>query len=149
MPTPTAAPSFRRVSVGLIVLFALFSVGLYISIWFFVRRKEFASLSQKAKNATLVFGSLLAIHIFYVLGVFGYLGNPDNELLDALVIIWYAMIGVMIYSAFIARAALAEFSASRGMSFAGSIVWTVLLNALYLQSQINHMLDARVLNVAP
>jgi hypothetical protein len=62
---------------------------------------------------------------------------------------WYLTWGMIIYLSVLVRSALAELSASRGSSFAGSLVWTVILNALYLQSQVNRMIDARILGEQP
>jgi predicted permease len=147
-----AAPAlrFKKVSVGLMAVFAVITLGLYLSVWFFVRRGRFAELSPKAKNAGFLFGGLLGVHIFYALGIFGYLGSPDGELYSVVQVLGWMLMGVMIYSAVIARSALADFAASRGRGpdFAGSAAWAAVLNALYLQSQINRMVDARVLNAA-
>jgi len=130
------------------VVCAIITLGLYLSMWFFVRRKQLAELSPKVKSS--VFGGLLGIHIFYLLGSFAYWGSPDAELFSAVEMFGYVLMGAMIYSAIIVRAALAELAASRirDSKFAGSIVWAVIFNALYLQSQINRMLDARLLGEA-
>jgi hypothetical protein len=131
------------------VVFALITMGLYLSAWFFARRGPFADLSPKAKNARQLFAGLLGVHIFYLLAWLGYLGSPDAELLSAIELLWWGFMGVMFYSAFVARSALAEFSAARGAKFAGSTLWALFLNAFYLQSQINGMIDARLLAVSP
>jgi hypothetical protein len=80
----------------------------------------------------------------------GYLGNPDGEVLNAVSMFAYVFWAALIYSSFIARAALAELAGAhgRGSEFAGSILWAVIFNALYLQSQINRMIDARLLGKA-
>jgi len=156
---PISAPRFKRASVGLMVLFATFTFGLYLSVWFYARRKEFAQLSPKAKSAPYLFSVLLGVNIIYLLGIISFfrsidasqflLGNMNSNLLIAVQLLGYAFMGVMVYSAIIARAALMEY-ASRVQSpkFADSIVWTVFLNAIYLQSSINGMLDTRVLDEA-
>ena len=145
---PVSELRFKRVSVVAMVVLTIITTGLYFSIWFYVRRRQFAELSTK-KNLRSLFGGLLGVHIFYLLGCFAYWGSPDADLLTATSLFGYVFMGVMIYSAIIARAALAETAASRGSKFAGSIVWTVFFNALYLQSQINRMLDARILGEQP
>ena len=148
---PANAPRFRVVSVGLMVVFTLITIGLYLSFWFFLRRKEFAEISPKAGKASGIFVGLLGVHIFYLLAFLGFLGSPDQELLDIVAMLSYALWGAIIYAAFIVRAALAELAElhGRGMEFAGSILWTLVFNAFYLQSQINRMVDARLLNRAP
>ena len=147
---PADVPQFRVVSVGLMVVITLITQGLYLSFWFFLRRKEFADLSPKASKASSIFVGLLGVHVFYLLGILGYLGNPGQELLDILASLSFALWGAMIYAAVIARGALAEFASVRGRGeFAGSILWAVIFNAFYLQSQINRMVDARLLNRAP
>jgi len=144
------APRFKVVSVGLMLVFAVITLGLYLSAWFFVRRKAFVEISPKAAKASGIFGGLIGIHIFYLLGYLGYLGNPDAEMLNIASMLSYVLWGAMIYSAVIARSALAELAESRGRGseFAGSILWTVIFNAFYLQSQINRMIDARLLGRA-
>jgi len=142
-----SAPRFKRVSIGLMLFFAIITLGLYLSIWFFVRREQFIELMPK-KNTRYLFGCLLGLHIFYVLGYLSYLVTPDADLLSSVELFGYMFIVMMIYMAYITRAALAEFAASRGSKFADSIVLAILLNALYLQSQINRMLDARLLGEA-
>jgi hypothetical protein len=90
-----ATPCFKRVSVGMMVVFALITTGLYLSAWFFVRRGQFAGLSPKAKNARHLFGGLLGVHIFYLLAWLGYLGSPDAELFSAIEFLWWGFMGVM------------------------------------------------------
>ena len=145
------APKFRIVSIGLMVVLAIVTIGIYIGAWFFARRKAFSELSPKVAKVSGIFGGLLGIQIFYALGYLGYIGTPDPDLLNALSIFTYVFWGVMIYASVIVRAALAEHAEShgRGGEFAGSILWAVVFNALYLKLQINRMIDARLLNKAP
>jgi hypothetical protein len=148
-----ASPSalrFKRISTGMTVLLAIVTMGLYLSIWFFIRRGQLMGLSPKLKDkGRYLFGVTLGLHVFYLLGVLGYLGTPDPELLGALQMFWYLTWGLIIYLSMLVRSALAELAASRGSSFAGSLLWTIIFNALYLQSQINRMIDARILGAQP
>ncbi|MCL2684628.1 MAG: zinc ribbon domain-containing protein [Synergistaceae bacterium] len=146
----SGAPRFKTVSMGLMVIFAPITMGLYISFWFFLRRKTFAGMSPKAGKAGAIFAALLVIHILYVLGFLGFLSSLDEELLRSINVLFYLLWGLMIYSSVIARAALADLADSRGRSgeFAGSILWAVIFNAFYLQWQINRMIDARLLDRA-
>ena len=143
---PLSATRFKRVSIGLMVIYAIITLGVYLSAWFYVRRKQLAELSPKIKNARYLFGSILCLHIIYALGFLGYLGDPDGELLSALQMLWYLIWAGLICSSFVVRAALAELSEKNGSDFANSVIWAVLFNSLYLQSCINGMLDARILD---
>lgn len=144
------APRFKVVSVGLMVVLALITLGVYISAWFFVRRKAFSELSPKVAKVSSIFGGILGIQIFYILGLFGYLGNPDGELLNTISLLSYVLWGAVIYASITVRAALADFAEARGRGgeFAGSVLWAVVFNSFYLQLQINRMIDARLLNRA-
>ena len=147
---PVLLPRFKRVSVGLMLLFALITLGIYISAWFFSRRKKFAELSPKAKNAGPVFGVLLCVNVIYVLAYLGFIGDQGGGLGGIAEVLMYVYLGVLIYSSYITHAAIADFAATqaRGVNFAGSLVLAILFNALYIQSKINKMLDARVIDAA-
>ena len=152
---PGSAPvpeiRFKRISISLMVVLAIVTMGLYCSIWFYVRRGQFMELSPKLKdkNKQYLFGGLLGVHIFYLLGTMSYLGTFDPDLLYGLQLCWYITLGTIIYISVYARSALAELSMSRGSRFADSTLWAVVLNAIYLQSQINRMIDARILGEQP
>jgi len=151
-----SAPKFKRVSIGLMAVLIFVTFGLYVSAWYFVRRRKFSELSPKGKKAGAIFGALLAVHIIYLLVVLGRFGGDNPaETADVLSIMWYCFMGMAAYAAIFARSCLAELaknaqgSAPQSFSdsgYADSIIWTVILNCLCLQSQINRMIDARVLN---
>jgi hypothetical protein len=144
-----AAPKFKVISVGLMIGLLIVTLGFYGSVWFFLRRRKFSALSPKASKAGMIFGVLLGVHIVYLILMLAYFGDPTGETTGAFSIVSYVLMGMIIYSAVTVKSALVEFAAGsrqRGdANFAGSVVWTVVFNCLYLQSQINRMIDARVL----
>jgi hypothetical protein len=146
---PEASPKFKVISVGLMIVLLIVTLGLYSSIWFFLRRHKFKALSPKASKAGGIFGGLLGVHIVYFILMLAYFGDPTGETTGVFSLVSYVLMGTVIYAAVTVRSALLDFAARSRQpgdsNFAGSVVWTVVFNCLYLQSQINRMIDARVL----
>ena len=137
------APKFKIVSIGMMILLVVVTFGLYVSGWFFARRRKFRELSPKGKNTPAAFGALLTVHIIYLFVLLGHFGGENPaETAGVVSMTWWCLWGTLIYASTVARSCLAELR----RDYAGSMIWTVLLTCFYLQSQINAMIDARVLN---
>ena len=129
------------------VVLAIVTLGMYVSVWFFTRRKKFGELTPKGKKAEMTFATLIGAHVIYLFVFVGYLGNPVG-LEEVLTLTWYCLYGSIIYASVVARSCLAEFAkqAAPQSDYAGSTLWAVILNVFYLQSQVNKMIDARILS---
>ena len=75
------APKFKIVSIGMMILLVVVTFGLYVSGWFFARRRKFRELSPKGKNTPAAFGALLTVHIIYLFVLLGHFGgeNPADR----------------------------------------------------------------------
>ena len=137
---------FKRRSILGMVLCTLFTMGLYISIWCWLRRESLMMLdpAQSKRTDQLVKG-LVGVHIFYFFALF----TPDLQ--DVAGLLSMCFIGMEIYISFTVRGLLrgyAERVSPRSPAnalIASSAVLTFLFGIFYLQGQINRMIDVRLL----
>ena len=137
---------FKKCSVLVMVLCTLFTMGLYISVWCWLRRESLMMLdpAQSKRTDQLVKG-LVGVHIFYFFALF----TPD--LRDVAGLLSMCFLGMLVYIAFTVRGLLHSYAErmsprSPANAFvAASSAWTFLFTIFYLQGQINRMIDMHLL----
>ena len=141
-------PAFKKVSIGMMLLLTLCTMGYYPSLWFFFRREGLKKLNPDTakKTDTLIYAcmALQACGIFIVF-------SKDPDLLEAASTINLCFWGCLIYTAFFIRSLLRNYAVRTAPNsplpafIAPSALWTFLFSIFYLQSHINQMLNVRLL----
>jgi hypothetical protein len=143
-------PRFKRCSVFVMVLCAIFTMGLYISVWYILRKDSLMKLdpAQSKKTDALIKG-LAAVHCLCFAALF------VAELLDVAGLLSLCLTGMSVYVPLAVRGLLRGYAArvSPGNPvnafIAPSAVWTCLFGVFYLQAHINRMIDGRLLEAQP
>jgi hypothetical protein len=138
---------FKRSSIVGMIFCSIFTLGLYFSVWYWLRKDAIKALdpAQSQKTDKLIKGCV-AVHIIYwVFLVILY----DLEVASLL---WLCWIGAFIYLAFVMRGLMRSYAARVSPQspliayVAPSVLWTVVFQIFYLQTHINRMIDARLLD---
>jgi hypothetical protein len=132
------------------VLCAMFTLGLYMSVWYALRKDSLTKLdpTQSKRTDALVKG-FIAVHVLYLCAAF------VPELADVAGLLFLCFMGILFYVSFTVRGLLRGYAqrVSPGNPvnafIAPSAVWAVLLGIFYLQTHINRMIDARLLEAQP
>jgi len=129
------------------ILLTLITMGFYIGVWHILRRKSLMKLDPaRAQKTDLLVKGLVVVQILYYCSIRGLFGFEKALSLCFIV--------MLVYAAFVIRGLLrgyAERVAPRSPAnvfivfIAASALWTFLFGFLYLQGQINKMIDARLL----
>jgi hypothetical protein len=133
----------------MMVICCLCTLGLYYSIWYVLRRESFKALDPGRKKTGGKLWGLLVVHILYLLVTMG--ARNDPELAEAREPIFLCFTAFVVYVAWTMRELLRSYAArvapqnALGALVAPSALWTVLFGPFYLQSSINRMIDARLL----
>lgn len=138
---PKANNSFKKVHVGLVILFSFLSLGIYLGYWFLNRKesiKEYRGSIVLPFKWWLVFTCLLVVSFLYrfigpiVLSAYG------TALFDSIdLIVSFYFLGLLYYSVFRLRDILEEAYEERIFS-----TWLlVLFHVWYLQYKINRLED--------
>lgn len=139
--TPKAG--FKRIAVAWFLLLSVFTLGIYPSLWVFLRRRDFNSLSSTEKLSDVV--AVLPLGVT-VLAFFtgASLGESGQGWLNLV------CLGLWIWIAFKMRAMLRDHVAGIAPDYAATNVapsplWTFLFTSAYIQHQINRLIDADIL----
>lgn len=138
---PEANNSFKKVHVGLVILYSFLSLGIYLGYWFLNRKesiKEYRGSHALPFKWWLVFTGLLVVSFLYrfigpiVLTPYG------TALFDSIdLIVSFYFLGLLYYSVFRLKEILEEAYGERIFSS-----WLlVLFHVWYLQYKINRLED--------
>ena len=138
---------FKRCSVFGMILCSILTMGFYMSIWYMLRRESIMKLdpAQSKRTDTIIKG-FVGVHIFY------FCAMSIAELFDIAGLLSLCFLGMLFYVPFVVRGLMrgyAERVAPRNPAnalIAPNPVWTFLFGIFYLQSQINRMIDMRLLD---
>lgn len=141
----------QKKKVILLWLLSFITLGIYIPIWYIKRAKEFDNLkTQKTLNKKIPITALILISILLIsIAIINFAYNPDtNEPSTAFIIIGLtvllvviAYIALYIYLAFKSRAILNQALTNKGVTRKISGFFTLIFNFLYLQYEINRIID--------
>ena len=138
---------FKRASIFVMILLTCFTFGIYIMVWYWLRRESLMNLdpAQSKRTDTLIKG-LVGLQVLNLLSFF----TPD--LMDMNSWISLCMFAISVYLPFYIRSLLRSYvdrvfpRNPASVFIATSYIWTLVFNIFYLQSQINRMIDARLLD---
>lgn len=141
----------QKKSVILLWLLSFVTLGIYVPIWYMKRTKEFDNLKiQKTLNKKIPLTSLILISILLVsIIIINFVYNPDTTepniifiiigIIVFIVIIAYTIL--CIYLAFKSRAILNQTLTNKEVTRKISWFFTLTFNFLYLQYEINRIID--------
>jgi hypothetical protein len=132
------------------VLCAMFTLGLYMSIWYVLRKDSIMKLDPaQSKRTDAIIKGFVVVQVLYFCSVF------VPELLDVAGLLFLCFMGMLFYTSFIVRELLRGYAERMSPGnpvnafIAPSVIWTVLFGVFYLQAHINRMLDAHLLEAQP
>ncbi|QTX32223.1 DUF4234 domain-containing protein [Aminithiophilus ramosus] len=134
---------FKRISVAWFLVLSVVTLGIYPSLWVFLRRRDFNSLSSTEKLSDVVAVLPLGVTLlaFATGSSLGENGQGGINLV---------CLGLWIWIAFKMRTMLRDHVAGIAPDYAATNVapsplWTVLFTSAYIQHQINRLIDADIL----
>lgn len=148
--TPGEQPAFKVSSVLTMILLTLFTCGLYVGIWFYMRRDELGRLDETGtkKTTTLINGVIASQAAFVAMA---FLATPDSEEASIITLLMLVFCGLLVYASFHIRALLRKRAARispQSVAFvAPSGFLTFFFTIYYLQIHINRMISARMLDL--
>jgi hypothetical protein len=128
------------------MLCAIFTLGLYMSIWYILRRDSLTKLDpDRSKRTDALVKGFIVVHVLYFCSAF------VPELADVAGLLFLCFMGIFFYVSFTVRGLLRGYAQRMSPGnpvnafIAPSAVWTALFGIFYLQTHINRMIDARLL----
>ena len=142
---------FKRVSLLVMILLSLVTLGIYPGVWLYLRREAFNRLSAAARlEDFLVYGVLGANILSVAVSVADAASSyGSTSFLASLVSL--ASFVLTVLAAFRIRTQLRDYARRKDPSglaadqVARSPLWTFLFSFLYIQHHLNRLLDAGLL----
>ena len=136
--------TFKKISIWLMLVLSIITVGIYVPIWFLFRRDALNRLSASEKLGSSAAIFVLVIYcisaIFLPVRIFSSNANIiiALDMIDNLI----TLVGIIItlYLAFTVRGILDEhYNEHLGMDLPFSKVWTFFFTIFYLQYKMNRL----------
>ena len=137
--------AFKRVSILVMILLYIVTLGFYSAIWYILRRNEFKEI---AKGVNKINGLIIAYTVVTVLNFFLILDSAAYYAPELGIISW-ACFGLGAYLTYVIRGAIRKHVSDSGNGqmlpyVLPSALWAIIFQQLYLQIHINKLIKSRV-----
>lgn len=152
---PVERGVFKRVSLLVMVLLSVVTLGIYSGVWLYLRREAFNRLSPTIRLEEPLVWGVLGLSVLNAAFSFSDAACRFGESSFLSSLLSLGSFVLMVVVAFRLRAMLRDYARRRDPSslaaeqVARSGLWTFLFSFLYIQHHLNRLIDAGLVDTPP